>query len=50
MTNEQMRLRRRGTDGLSTHAWKEADSNRRFRKDAADGSRPVGRLFLARPF
>ena len=24
-----MRLRRRGTDGLSTHRWRKADSNRR---------------------
>ena len=24
---EQMRLRRRGTDGLSTHRWRKADSN-----------------------
>jgi hypothetical protein len=23
----QMRLRRRGTDGLSTHRWREMDSN-----------------------
>src|SRR6516162_7722150 len=26
---QQMRLRRRGTDGLSTHRWSEGDSNRR---------------------
>ena len=27
----QMRLRRRGTDGLSTHRWREPDSNHRSR-------------------
>ena len=33
----QMRLRRRGTDGLSTHRWRGVDSNFRFR-DALSGA------------
>src|SRR6516164_4190777 len=34
-----MRLRRRGTDGLSTHRWREMDSNFRFRVRCKRGLR-----------
>ena len=35
----QMRLRHRGTDGLSTHRWREMNSNFRFRGRQAKSRR-----------